>query len=360
VQATHSAFGPSACHVLLAANITDDFVYRHPSINSIADALLSGDVATNGVVTESKLFKQLVDKYTNRKDHSIISHSTLSLLSGSLLIQQLLKFLLLCAVYLFHFIISQSFTTMSARRTKKSVVVLTGATGSLGSFFLAQLLNDESIGRVICLNRSGKGDALQVQKNALYSRNISVNDDAWAKVEVYQTDTAAQWLGLKKDVYENLTMQVTHIVHIAWPMNFKMGLRSYETSFKSLQNLLNFAREAHSLCKISKPRLLFISSISTVGNYSLLSGQKQVPEVIPDDPSSTLNLGYAKAKFVCEKIIQHAASNYPEIEVGVVRVGQIAGASSGYWNSNEHFVAVCTSSQKMGKFPDLRGVSPNK
>ncbi|KAJ5512744.1 NRPS-like enzyme [Penicillium fimorum] len=319
VQATHSELGPGACHVLPVANIADDFVYRHPSINSISDALLFGNVATNVVDTESQLFKQLVEKYTSRNDAS------------------------------------QSSSNMSARRGKRSVVVLTGATGSLGSFFLAQLLSDNSVNRVICLNRSGKGDALQAQKNALDSRNILVNDDAWAKVEAYQTDTARQWLGLRKHHYESLVTEVTHIVHIAWPMNFKMGLQSYDSSFKSLQYLLKFAREARSCCNTRKPRLLFISSISTVGNYSLLSGQKLVPEVIPDDPALTLNLGYAKAKLVCETIIQRAASNYPEIEVGVVRVGQIAGASSGYWNSNEHFVAVCKSSQKMGKFPDLRG-----
>ncbi|KAJ5598871.1 NRPS-like enzyme [Penicillium hordei] len=355
VQATHSELGPGACHVLPVANIADDFVYRHPSINSIADALLFGNVATNVVDTESQFLEQLVEKYTSRKDHPIIPHSALSLFSGSLLVQLLPKLILFCAVYLFHFIASQSSSNMSARRGKRSVVVLTGATGSLGSFFLAQLLSDDSVNRVICLNRSGKEDALQAQKSALDSRNILVNDDAWAKVEAYQTDTASQWFGLKKHDYESLATEVTHIVHIAWPMNFKMGLQSYDSSFKSLQYLLKFAREARSRCDTTKPRLLFISSISTVGNYSLLSGQKLVPEVIPDDPALTLNLGYAKAKLVCEKMIQRAANKYPEIEVGVVRVGQIAGASSGYWNSNEHFVAVCTSSQKMGKFPDLRG-----
>ena len=57
-------------------------------------------------------------------------------------------------------------------------------------------------------------------------------------------------------------------------------------------------------------------------------------------------------------MIQRAASDYPELEAGVVRVGQIAGARGGYWNPNEHFVAVCASSKKLGKFPDLHGVSP--
>ena len=148
------------------------------------------------------------------------------------------------------------------------------------------------------------------------------------------------------------------MVHIAWPMNFKMGLQSFDASFRSLQTLIQLARKAHFYRHRTKPRVLFISSISTVGNYLSIQGVVLVPEVIVEDPTWTLELGYAKAKLVCEKMIQRATNDYPEIEAGLVRVGQIAGASSGYWNANELFVAICASSQKMVKFPDLRGVSP--
>ena len=311
VRATHSAFGSESGNLLPVANIADDFVYRYPSIASLVDALFPKKATTNGVLTETQLFDQLVDQYTVRKGD-----------------------------------------------TRDKAVVLTGATGSLGSFFLGQLLADDSVSRIICLNRSGKGDALQAQKRALSSRNISFSDDSWAKVDVHQTNTAAQWLGLNKEDYESLATQTTHIVHMAWPMNFKMNLGSYDASFKTLWNLVELARTARFYYPTRKPRLLFISSISTVGNYPSLSGQRIVPEIIPDHPASTLDLGYAKAKLVCEKMIQRAASDYPELEAGVVRVGQIAGARGGYWNPNEHFVAVCASSKKLGKFPDLHGVSP--
>ncbi|RYP25007.1 hypothetical protein DL765_000235 [Monosporascus sp. GIB2] len=311
VRATHTAAGLEADHVLSVDKITDDFVYLHPSVSLLVEALMPKHSAANEIIPETELIEQLVNKYTSRGDHG---------------------------------------------QPKKAVVVLTGATGSLGSFFLGQLLMDDSVGHIICLNRPGKENPIEAQKHAMKSRGISVSDDMWAKVEIRQTNTAAPCLGLEEPEYERLATEVTHIVHIAWPMNFKMGLQSFEASFRSLQNLIQLARKALLYHHWRKPRVLFISSISTVGNYPLVQEESLVPEVIVEDPTWTLEFGYAKAKLVCEKMIQRANNDYPEIEAGLVRVGQVAGASSGYWNANEHFVAVCASSQKIGKFPDLRGL----
>ena len=314
VRATHTAFGLEADHVLPVDKIADDFVYLHPSISMLVEALMLKRPTANGIIPKTEFIEQLVEKYTSRDDHG--------------------------------------------QQQKKAVVVLTGASGSLGSFFLGQLLMDDSVGHIICLNRPGKVNPIEAQMHALRSRDITVSDDMWAKVEIRQTSTAAPCLGLEEPDYERLATEVTHMVHIAWPMNFKMRLQSFDTLFRSLQNLIQLARKARFCHHRTKPRLLFISSISTVGNYPSSQGGVLVPEVIVEDPTWTLELGYAKAKLVCEKMIQRATYDSCEIEAGLVRVGQIAGASSGYWNVNEHFVAVCASSQTMGKFPDLRGVSP--
>ena len=313
VRATHTASGFGAVHVLPVDKITDDFVYLHPSVSMLVEALIPKGPVANGVIPETDLIEQLVEKYTGRGDHE--------------------------------------------QQQKKAVVVLTGATGSLGSFFLAQLMMEDTVGRIFCLNRPGKAIPIEAQRQAMRSRDISVNDDLWAKVETRQTSTADPYLGLEEPDYERIAAEVTHIVHIAWPMNFKMGVQSFHASFRSLQNLIQLARKARFYRHRMKPKVLFISSISTVGNYPSVRGRVPIPEVLVGDPNWTLELGYAKAKLVCEKIIQRATNDYPEIEAGLVRVGQVAGATGGYWNANEHFVAVCASSQKMGKFPDLRGVS---
>ncbi|KAK2037948.1 acetyl-CoA synthetase-like protein [Colletotrichum somersetense] len=309
LHATHAAAEPGMANVLASEAVRDDIVYSNPSVNRLVEALIPGSSKTNGIITEMELIEQLVGKYTGRSGH---------------------------------------------REQRKATVLLTGGTGSLGSFFVGRLLADDLVGSVICLNRPGKGDATETQKLALTSRRVSVDEDAWNKLEVHQTNTADQWLGLPAAEYLRLAARVTHIVHIAWPMNFKMGLQSFEPSFSSLQSLIQLARQA-SVHLTQKPKLLLISSISTVGNYPSIKGEALVPEAPLEDQSWTLGLGYAKAKLVCERIVQRAAQEHPEIEAAVVRVGQIAGSSIGYWNPAEHFVAVCASSQKLEKFPDLRG-----
>ncbi|ORY66160.1 uncharacterized protein BCR38DRAFT_511934 [Pseudomassariella vexata] len=312
VRATHIASGELEANQLLPVEkITDDFIYLHPSVSKLLEALIPKHTAANGTMSETELIEQLVDKYTGIGRQS---------------------------------------------QPKKASVVLTGASGSLGSFVLGQLLMDDSVCRVICLNRPGKDNPIEAQKLAMRSRNISVRDDLWSKVDIRQTSTGAPFLGLEESEYERLANEATHIVHIAWPMNFKMGLQSFDASFRSVQNLIQLARKAHFYQPRGKPRVLFISSISTVGNYPLVKGESLVPEITVKDPYWTLELGYAKAKLVCERMIQRAADDYPGIEAGLVRVGQIAGASSGYWNANEHFVAVCASCQKIGMFPELRGI----
>ncbi|CAG7993912.1 unnamed protein product [Penicillium salamii] len=359
VQATHLKFGSSAKHIIPSADMSEDFVYRHPSISQISDALYPSNSATDNHVSVTHLFEQFVDKYTDRHGQPKgFNVATSHRIAESYWVALSSRLFLLFVTYFCSSIIPKYPLIISSQRQYRgAVVVLTGTTGSLGSFLLAQLLPNDSINRVICLNRPGKDSAVQTQKAALHARKISVADDHWSKVDARQTDTSAEWLGLGKDGYYDLVSEVTHIVHVAWPMNFKMGIQSYEGSFKTLQSMLTLARICSSRSDIRKCRLLFISSISTVGNYSIASGDKLVPEVIPNDPNATLNLGYARAKLVCEKMVQHAASEYPDIEAGVVRVGQISGAVNGYWNANEHFVAMCASSQKVGKFPDLHGVS---
>ncbi|KAK1635917.1 hypothetical protein BDP81DRAFT_450746 [Colletotrichum phormii] len=309
LRATHAAAGPETANVLAIKAIKDDIVYRNPSVNKLVEALIPSSSKTNGVLTEAKLIERLADKYSGRGD---------------------------------------------LQEQRKAVVLLTGGTGSLGSFFVGRLLADDNVGSVICLNRPGKGNPTEAQKHAVTSRNVSVEEDTWKKLEVHQTNTADQWLGLPEVDYLGLAARVTHIVHIAWPMNFRMGLQSFEASFSSLRNLIQLARQA-SIHLTQKPKLLLISSISTVGNYPSINGEALIPEASVEDQSWTLELGYAKAKFVCERLIERTAQDHPDIEAAVIRVGQIAGSSTGYWNSAEHFVAVCASSQKLGKFPDLRG-----
>lgn len=332
--------------------ITTEFVYRNPSVDQITEALLGNAApSTTRQEIDANMIDWLVDAHSKYAEEKV------------------------------------NFSTRDQKEERRRhTVVITGATGSLGSFLVHRLVNDASVERVICLNRRKlktpvKRDEhdevgpVRRQKLALQSRGfppISEDDHNWcSKVEVHETDTWAPHLGLAPEIHERLASRVTHILHAAWPMSFKMAVESFESSFKTLQNLiqLTIKSAAYGLGqkkKLTKPRILFVSSISTVGNYNRrrlersheIEQQDSEPSLVPEvaaDSSWVLDIGYAKAKLVCEKMIARAAEDHCEIEAGLVRVGQMSGARNGYWNAEEHFVALVGSSQMLGKFPMLRG-----
>ncbi|KAK5637677.1 hypothetical protein RRF57_013392 [Xylaria bambusicola] len=76
------------------------------------------------------------------------------------------------------------------------------------------------------------------------------------------------------------------------------------------------------------------------------------------DGHSTNHFGYGYAKLVCETILANVAlTAKDEMEVCSVRLGQVAGASTnGFWNSKEHIPALVSFAQRMGKWPDFKGV----
>ncbi|KAL4949471.1 hypothetical protein BDW69DRAFT_202816 [Aspergillus filifer] len=305
---------------LSKVSIGRDFVYEHPSITKLANAVREGCQDQPPALSDDSLLEGFIETY------SLQSHQEIN---------------------------NDNVTT----------VVLTGGTGSLGSHFLVHLVQNPTVHRVICLNRPSTGERKQDPYNrqaaALKAKSLSLSPEEWAKVTVFETNTSCFQLGLSEVDYTWLSVQTTHIVHNAWPMNFKMHVSSYESQYRVLQNLLLLARHARVYRQQSgkaKTRFLFISSISVVGRYGKLTGETIVPERTMADSNAALDLGYARAKFICEKIIERASAEFSdEIETGYVRVGQVAGAQGGFWNADEHFVSLVASSEALGYLPDIRG-----
>lgn len=240
------------------------------------------------------------------------------------------------------------------------VILMTGGTGSLGSYLLAHLSSLPSVAKVICLNRPHLTlNAHARQLEALRSKKITIDPKALKKIEIFQSNTALPLMGLTKADYAHIQGQVTHIIHNAWPMDFKRTLSSFKAQFQVLHNLLQLARNAHSTHPLLRPKVVYVSSIAVVGHYPLFRNETIVPEEFMTDGRCTNDIGYAKAKLVCERIIEKAAHDHAsEIEVAYVRVGQMCGSKKrGNWNTDEHIAALFRSSQAVGSLPCLKGVS---
>ncbi|KAI4226531.1 MAG: hypothetical protein LQ349_006860, partial [Xanthoria aureola] len=239
---------------------------------------------------------------------------------------------------------SSSLPQASGGRTRRKgqavVVLLTGSTGSLGSYILDALIQDPRIDKIYCCNRGY--DAQTKQTKSSQAKGLSFD---WQKVKFIQYDLGKPRLGLvgSDPSYDALSQEVTHVIHNAWDVNFKRSLDSFvNVHLRGVSELIHFCTGAQPAA-----RLTFISSESAVLGGSAGSIAK---EEIIHDWSRAQKMGYAQSKLIAERIIDQASLPGSTI----IRVGQIAGPTDGkgVWNSHEWFPSLINSSAHMRKLPD--------
>ncbi|KAL8720574.1 MAG: hypothetical protein Q9225_002593 [Loekoesia sp. 1 TL-2023] len=237
-------------------------------------------------------------------------------------------------------------------------ILVTGATGSLGSHLVAHFANLEEIDTVVCLNRCHNTEPRVRQQRAFDTRGITLDASSLSKLRVLETDISKPLLGLPLEEYDGLCATVTHIVHNAWPMSGKLPLKGFALQFQAMRHLVDFARDISCRRPREFPvRFQLVSSIATVGHYPLWTGKAHVPEERMTIESVLPN-GYGDAKFVCERILDETLHRYPHLfRAMTVRLGQVAGSkTSGYWNHMEHFSFMVKSAQTLKALPDFDGL----
>lgn len=233
----------------------------------------------------------------------------------------------------------------SGRRDESSpsVVLLSGSTGSLGSYVLDSFICSR-VSHIYCLNRSSGGRSLQTKRN--HSRGLRT-EFADSQVTFLAVDFAKPSFGLDSGVYSKLLSEVTTIIHNAWPVDFNFPLSSYGPQLRGIVNLVDFAATAQQA-----PQLLYISSVSAVSNFQCLP----IPEMVVDDSSAPAPMGYGQSKYIAENLISHAAQRLP-IKAQIARVGQIAGPTCGpgLWNRSEWLPRMLRSSLDVSVIPQSLG-----
>ncbi|KFY80937.1 hypothetical protein V499_00270 [Pseudogymnoascus sp. VKM F-103] len=257
------------------------------------------------------------------------------------------------------FISQGALNTIEGRNDRVDTCVLvTGATGSLGSHLVAYFASQPNIKTVICLNRPKGIGRVPRQQLALESRGLFLNSSELLKLKVLECDTSKSRLGLANDEYTDLVNSVTNIVHNAWPMSITRPVKAFESQFKAMRNLLNLAQECSDkhLPKGHRFGFQFISSIATVGCHPFVSGETLVPEERMT-VESAMPTGYGDAKLICERLLDETLHKCPSrFRPMVVRIAQIAGSkTSGHWNPVEHLAFVIKSCKTLKAIPDLSG-----
>ncbi|KZS89164.1 acetyl-CoA synthetase-like protein [Sistotremastrum niveocremeum HHB9708] len=249
---------------------------------------------------------------------------------------------------------SQGFVPRSPRDNARkfepgSVVAVTGTTGSVGSFLVAQLLENPDIRMVYCLNRKSSKDTAERQKEGFKDRGLDLAhfEDMSGRLRFLDVDLSKSDLGLARAEYEDLRDNITHLIHSAWQLNFNMVLESFEkTHVAGVRHLIDLVLSSpRPVC----PRFVFLSSISSVSEYSR---ESEVPEASFSDPSIT-KMGYGLSKFVGERIIDNAVEK-AGLNGTIIRIGQISGGVSGSsaWTKTEQYPIMFMSSVEIGIVPN--------
>ncbi|KAL3952396.1 hypothetical protein ACCO45_012339 [Purpureocillium lilacinum] len=242
---------------------------------------------------------------------------------------------------------------------RSNVVLLTGATGFLGAYLLGLLRRRQGVSRIYCLVRASTGEEARDRVSESQVRRgfpaLPRGDDAGSapcQVVCLPFDSARDHLELAAGDRQMVVEDTTVIIHGAWPVNFTLPLSSFENQFSTLSELFALAVE-------NDARLYFISSVAAASSTDAPS----ITERISDDPSHASALGYARSKWVAERMCSEAnrilaqtlSKGQPSAAMAsVVRIGQLCGdRATGAWNGSEAYPLMLSASSAVGCLPDL-------
>ncbi|KAI1354717.1 hypothetical protein F5Y01DRAFT_272502 [Xylaria sp. FL0043] len=301
--------------------IKNQLIYKGPTLAQMADAISS--IVSSGTAEGSD---SLVNQKTLDKMLETYEQKLIKLLDGG------------------------DRKNSTAAIYKEHTVVLTGSTGSVGSYILASLLARKDVKKIFCLNRNP--DAAKKQVASFRARGLSGLDSNDGRVVYLQTALHEPKLGLSDNEYMTLVREATSIVHNAFPVNFLLNLPAFEPQFQALVNLAQVTIDGDK-----SPTLLFISSISA--GMPITAQNYVVPQAVlsRDDARDILHQGYAQAKYVCERLLEKFASASQNRRAAVLRVGQVCGPieGPGTWNRSEWTPSLVISSKFLGASPKSIG-----
>ena len=117
----------------------------------------------------------------------------------------------------------------SAVRSNSHVVVLTGATGSLGIHLLNNLMQRKDVTRIYCLVRADTDlEASNRINESFKNRRLSDSLIHDHRIVSLASSLSEESLGLAADVYRQIAREVTCVIDNAWAVNFNMGVSSFE------------------------------------------------------------------------------------------------------------------------------------
>ena len=203
----------------------------------------------------------------------------------------------------------------AARAGKPGSILMTGATGFLGSHLLFEILNKWPSRGVKCLVRCSSPTAGWERIRDTF-RRYGLDSRLPSNVEIVSGDISKPLLGLTDEVYRHLSEEVSEVFHCAAAVNMLANYNQLEdANVHGTWNIIKFCLGGH------RKRLHYASTLSVFVSTDRNSGTAYES----DDLSIPTNIygGYGQTKFVAEKMVQSVAPSY--CDVFIYRFGLLCG-----------------------------------
>ncbi|TGZ15243.1 hypothetical protein DV517_02160 [Streptomyces sp. S816] len=232
-----------------------------------------------------------------------------------------------------------------AKRTPREAprrILLTGATGFVGSHLLARLLADTDAEIVCTVRAADVPEATSRVHAALTQHGIAPGERASARLTALPADLARTDLGLPQETLADLAASCDAIFHNAASVSI---LRDYTTlraaNTESTRRLLRLAA-------VGTTPLHYVSTLSVAPPAR---HRAEVPEeFLPFHEG--LRHGYQRSKWASEHLLEQAAQR--GLPVTVHRLGRVLGpARTGYVNERDFLWSVLRAGVPAGIVPEL-------
>lgn len=231
-------------------------------------------------------------------------------------------------------------------------VFLTGATGFVGAFLLADLLVMPHIYQVSCLVRAtDPTTGIERLKTALCKYGLWKNQ-FFKKIKVLPGLLEDEFFGLGQDQYEELALDASVVFHLAALVDYtKPYLLHRAANIIGTLNVVKFAYASRV-----KP-VHYVSSISCFGPTGYITGATSIREDAPllgHIVALPYDTGYAQSQWVTDQLLcRLIARGFP---IAIYRPGFITGHSqTGACNSSDFFSRMIRACYDLRCYPRLPG-----
>ncbi|WP_426703083.1 amino acid adenylation domain-containing protein [Rhodanobacter sp. Col0626] len=229
-------------------------------------------------------------------------------------------------------------------------VLLTGATGFLGAFFLRDLLRQPFVDGITCLVRAANAaEGLKRIQNNM--RNYGLWDDAWLpRLRVVTGDLSDPCLGQGEAGFDELARWASVVFHLGAHVNYTQPYATHRPA--NVLGTLHVLKLARAVRPVS---LHYVSSIAAYGPTGYFTGTTELAEDTSLDPhlqSLKYDTGYSQSQWSAEQLVRTAQSN--GMPIAIYRPGFIIGDSErGFGNEKDFVARLIRGCIQIGAYPRL-------